>query len=344
MRRLEPGWGAAGACEQHRRLAAHEQGGVRFIAVWVGLGCVSARVHVWHGCDMGVCVCSVLAVARPPAQDPPHHPASSPLSRHPLVNKQNWELLAEVPLLQHPASSLQAASSSPEQPPHLAPGSVSITWRGDGRYFATASLDTAGTGGTMVRIWERDTAELHSLAQPEAAAAALLPAAAWQPNGRHLYVAAAQRHDAAAAAQPRGASQASEQQGEGEAEQARLAEAEGIAHVGAWKRELRRRQLARAAAVALGGSVGAAAAPESSVLLFERNGLQHGSFDLPPTPSNGSSIEQLAWSPDSEFLAVVLSEGDEDGRLAVFPGGARLCCRLLPLAAACFPAAETLAC
>lgn len=206
-----------------------------------------------------------------------------------------------MPLLQHKEGAQAAAAKAASEQAQLEPGSVSITWRGDGRYFATASLDSPGAATATLRVWERDTVELHSQGQPESAAAALLPAAAWQPNGRHLYVAAARRQEGGeAAAAPDAVLTADE------AEQARQVAAEGIAHVGAWKRELRRRQLARAAAAG-------AAAPEASVLLFERNGLQHGSFELPPAELDGSAIEQLAWSPDSEFLAVVLSEADEDG-------------------------------
>lgn len=206
-----------------------------------------------------------------------------------------------MPLLQHKEGAPAAAAEAASEQAQLAPGSVSIAWRGDGRYFATASLDGPGVATATLRIWERDTAELHSQGQPESAAAALLPAAAWQPNGRHLYVAAARRQEGGeVAATPDAVLTADE------AEQARQAAAEGIAHVGAWKRELRRRQLARAAAAG-------AAAPEANVLLFERNGLQHGSFELPPAELDGSAIEQLAWSPDSEFLAVVLSETDDDG-------------------------------
>lgn len=226
---------------------------------------------------------------------------------------QNWELLAEVPLLQHKEVA-GPADPAPEQPPQLVPGSVCVTWRGDGRYFATASLDGPGASSAMLRIWERDTAELHAQGQPESSAAALLPAAAWQPNGRHLYVAAARREKGGeAAAAPEAVLTADE------AEQARQAAAEGIAHVGAWKRELRRRQQARAAAA---GSD----APEASVLLFERNGLQHGSFELPPAELDGCAIEQLAWSPDSEFLAVVLSEADEDGEWRLPPA---VLCRVM---------------
>ena len=160
-------------------------------------------------------------------------------------------------------------------------------------------------------MWDRETAELHAEGE---AAAGLLPAVAWQPNGRHLYAAVCKP----AAGLPGAEQPPSQQEGQqghqrpDESEQALQAAAEGIQHVGAWKRELRRRQQQREAAAAPGGADSAAAA--SCVLLFERNGLQHGGFDVPPAAAGGASaIEQLAWSPDSEFLAVVLAEDDEDG-------------------------------
>lgn len=294
---------------------------------------------------------------------------------------QEWELLSEVPLLQQGGTggaaqpTQQAAAAAERQgPAQLSPGDVSITWRGDGLYFATASLDSpggcdqaagrrgcraAGEAGprhaatwlirhacslrarscrqaanalrsvlfccppapaapsgadaakATVRIWERQTGELHASGET---APGLLAAAAWQPNGRHLFVASSVAGPAsvggevevrAPAVQTDAAARTPSRPQEGDNEQARLATAEGIAHVGAWKRELRRRQAEREAA---GGSSGAAAdrPAAGAVLLFERNGLRHGGFELPA--AEGACIEQLAWSPDSEFLAVVLRE------------------------------------
>jgi hypothetical protein len=62
---------------------------------------------------------------------------------------QEWELLSEVPLRQHKEQQQQPAEQAQGQEKQhaaaaLAPGSVSITWRGDGLYFATASLDAPG--------------------------------------------------------------------------------------------------------------------------------------------------------------------------------------------------------
>ncbi|KAL4852847.1 Elongator complex protein 1 [Chlorella vulgaris] len=276
-----------------------------------------------------------------------------------LMMSKSWELLSEVPLLQHkqqPLSATEAAAAvvaghsvaadgtagtvdhsklaegpAEGQAPLLSPESVSVTWRGDGRYFATASVDSPGASAAVIRVWDRGTGELHAEGE---AAAGLLPAIAWQPNGRHLFAAvskpAAEQEQAPAAAaaapQQQQLGKGTEVEGEGEqarqqqqqqqqqqqreevdeGEEARQAAAEGIRHVGAWKRELRRRQALRAAQ---GGSAAA-----SAVLLFELNGLQHGGFEVPAAAGGAASlVEQLAWSPDSEFLAVVLSGEDEHG-------------------------------
>lgn len=141
--------------------------------------------------------------------------------------------------------------------------------------------------------------------------------AAWQPNGRHLYVA---QHNAIGESTE--ARELSHQKGNGTAAGAAGAAGEGagaeegergpqgqapeVRHVGAWKRELRRREAAAAAA---------GVAPSANhVLLFERNGLQHGGFDVPaPLALTGSDehgndqiVESMAWSPDSTVLAFVL--------------------------------------
>eukprot|EP00887_Chlorella_sp_A99_P002271 scaffold10.g2271.t1 len=279
--------------------------------------------------------------------------------------EEEWELVAEVPLLSYrhdtPAAAAASAAAAAqrrggaaphsterreegegdeeEEEVHLGAGDVAITWRGDGLFFATVSRDSprewrhgewtrARASAATVRVWDRDACELHSVGE---AAPGLLPAAAWQPNGRHLYVAqlTQQEHqeggaEAGAPAAPGGGSAAA---GEDEA---------AVRHVGAWKRELRRRQEAAAAA---GGQRHAAA-----VLLYERNGLQHGEFAV-PTPADapagtgsavpggaapggsgaaanglqlnggggGAGIAQLAWSSDSELLAVVVAATDADG-------------------------------
>ena len=46
------------------------------------------------------------------------------------------------------------------------------------------------------------------------------------------------------------------------------------------------------------------------MLLFERNGLQHGGFDVP----GRGVVTRLAWSSCSEVLAAVVSEPSDGGK------------------------------
>ena len=205
--------------------------------------------------------------------------------------------------------------------------SVSIAWRGDGKYFATCS---GAPGRRRVHIWDREAGcALHAAA--EAPPGRLLAPAAWQPNCRHLYVAA----DCSAA----------------EAAAAR----EEIAGAFAAAAEARLRAAgASALAAAAAPDAEPAAAPLAAaaasdpqrrvrrVLLFERNGLAHGGFDLPECAPGGggggsggdaATVRDLAWSPDSEILAVVLGppppaadedSGDGGGAAAAAAGGWRV--------------------
>lgn len=52
-----------------------------------------------------------------------------------------------------------------------------------------------------------------------------------------------------------------------------------------------------------------AAQASNRVVIYERNGLQHGGFDMP----GGGQVAGLAWSPDSQLLAVVVREADGTG-------------------------------
>ncbi len=67
------------------------------------------------------------------------------------THDQDWELLSEVPLLQQGGTggaalpARPAADATADHPQAaLSPDSVSITWRGDGLFFATTSLDSPG--------------------------------------------------------------------------------------------------------------------------------------------------------------------------------------------------------
>lgn len=148
----------------------------------------------------------------------------------------------------------------------------SISWRGDGTFFGvTHSIDDQCS--SVLTVWEGDSGELHSHGET---VPGLYPIIAWQPNGRNLYTV-----------------QCLERQSF-EPEESFIEDK--VKHVGAWKRELKRQQEAYRAAMEVNAG--------NRVVLYEKNGLQHGSFDLPGT----ATVESLQWSPDSEFLAIVSSD------------------------------------
>ncbi|KAG2445393.1 hypothetical protein HXX76_000015 [Chlamydomonas incerta] len=198
-----------------------------------------------------------------------------------LVMNQAWELMLEAPALGPPAPAAAAAAAAAAAGSSSAPGlryaEGAISWRGDGKFFAVVCRDAAAAVTAVteaaaapppapyrVRIWDRTTLEPHSAGEPFDC---LLPLPAWQPNGRHLYVAAA---GATAAAVSAGA------------------------------------PAPASAAVAWGGSGSSGSSSSASgagpaVLMYERNGLRHGGFALP----GSAPVAGLAWSCDSELLAVV---------------------------------------
>jgi hypothetical protein len=168
-----------------------------------------------------------------------------------------------------------------EAPP-LTPNSAGLTWRGDGRYLATCTVDNPDLPA-RIRVWDRTGARLHALGE---LVSNIVPRSiTWQPNGRHIYVARTVLMD------PKGGEQvqltkSSERPGaQGQAPEVR--------HVGAWKRELKRREERDSS-------------PEQyDVLIFERNGLQHGGFMRGFNALKTEQVEQMSWSPDSRVLAIV---------------------------------------
>ena len=163
---------------------------------------------------------------------------------------------------------------------------VGISWRGDGKYIATCvrcGVDDLSPG--RLRIWDVENLSLHAIGEQSPGT---LPVLAWQPNGRTLCVANS-LSDSQVEEMAMLRLMKQETGGQGQAPEVR--------HVGAWKRELRRRQEAAA---------GEAAGP-SRVFIYERNGLQHGDFVV---PGDGVRIEQMLWSGDSRTLAVVVCEDD----------------------------------
>ncbi|KAL6778833.1 hypothetical protein ACKKBF_B04435 [Auxenochlorella protothecoides x Auxenochlorella symbiontica] len=166
-------------------------------------------------------------------------------------------------------------------------GSASVEWRADGACFATATA--GGPSDThALCIWDGVSGEVTARGE---AAPGLTQLLSWQPNGRHLYT--VQRLGAVAAGS------------EAPAAAARPLES----HVAAWKREARRREAAAAAAAAEQGP----ARPTHRVVLWERNGLQHGGFDLVAPGGEGAVVTGLGWSPGSEVLAVACSQEDGSG-------------------------------
>jgi hypothetical protein len=228
---------------------------------------------------------------------------------------QEWDVLAEVTVPSPGAAAGTASTEAPSNPLLL---SATLAWRGDSKYFATNTLwqttSSSRSGACrLLHIWDREDCQLHSTAQ---AAAGLAAPIAWQPNSRHLYAAAAVaqdlQHQAAATAgfDSRGQPlKAAPHQQPGvpswPAVEAAAAAAGGGSH------PQQQQQQASSVVDAAGGSW------LQHVLLYERNGLQHGGFDVPTYSQAGSSsssssssglvIHALHWSSDSELLAVVLA-------------------------------------
>ncbi|KAL3695969.1 hypothetical protein R1sor_010045 [Riccia sorocarpa] len=97
-----------------------------------------------------------------------------------LLMTQDWDVLYEIPINQTPGSSTSGL---------IPPGGVQISWRGDGKYFATlVSFDSSACEGkkeptSSLKVWERETGALHSCGEP---IASLQPALSWSPNGSRI--------------------------------------------------------------------------------------------------------------------------------------------------------------
>jgi elongator complex protein 1 len=232
-----------------------------------------------------------------------------------LLVTSTWDLLWETPVInnnpEYPQlTSLPGPVPDPGSEVQLSRRTAAMSWRGDGKYLATCTEDLAAGGSngssTRVRVWDRESGKLHALGESVVGVHSVL---AWQPNGRHLYVA---QHKHFALESVENSTSNGPENGDNDLQQrGAQGQAPEVRHVGAWKRELRRRE---EAAKAAGGNTSA-----NQILLFERNGLQHGQFDVPASffsKNRGNStdddviIESLVWSPDSDVLAVVLSTSD----------------------------------
>lgn len=267
-----------------------------------------------------------------------------------LTGPPTWEVLAEVEI---PRDEEQQAEDDLTPPPLL---DVNITWRGDGRYFATSSAPVGSSGhgvnsgGRAVHIWAREDEDpepggctaaaaggdfssssgpggrtrvreeeddqqhhqrqrhclLHASGE-QGGAVGLTGAVAWQPNCRHLFAAqvvpAGYDVDAVAPAKGKLAAVPAPQR----------AAPQAAAGGG-------RRALIASAPRTGDEEPGPRDSPWLRVALFERNGLKHGGFEVVPPTTEGEAaaaavpppsapshrIASMAWSPDSELLAVVL--------------------------------------
>ncbi len=72
-----------------------------------------------------------------------HFPRGA-LADHAVTALQYWQLLAEVPLQSWLDTGRQPQDQAAPSAEVLQPGEVAVTWRGDGRYFATADRQAPG--------------------------------------------------------------------------------------------------------------------------------------------------------------------------------------------------------
>ena len=223
-----------------------------------------------------------------------------------LLMNSSWQVIWEQPI-PYTIGDNNYSSSGKE----VIASDAAISWRGDGKYFAS-TIKINNNSGVQLHIWDREGGELHATGEH---ADNLHHVIAWQPNCRHLY-AAQSLVDATTHHHPH-------QDDDGDQHQQETSTItdtttttttttatsleDKVKHVGAWKRELRRQQEAQQATDHLHAS--------HKVILYERNGLQHGGFGVSTrsveyyeqSPIDVSTITSMAWSRDSEFLALVLS-------------------------------------
>ncbi|KAI3817744.1 hypothetical protein L1987_11542 [Smallanthus sonchifolius] len=95
-----------------------------------------------------------------------------------LVMTHDWDLLYETPLEDH----IEDADLS-DQCLHseCTPGSPA-TWRGDGKFFAIIS-SMSNSLSKKIKIWERDTGNLHSVSEPKAFMGEIVE---WMPSGAKI--------------------------------------------------------------------------------------------------------------------------------------------------------------
>lgn len=172
----------------------------------------------------------------------------------------------------------------------LSQNDASISWRGDCKYFTTVVRRDRKSPG-RVRVWDVEGQDLHALGEQSPGT---LPVLAWQPQGRVLCV--ANFLDVDQAEEVHLLRQMTNEEGD-------QGQAPEVRHVGAWKRELKRREEAAK-------KIGSDAWGPSRIFIYERNGLQHGECIIPG--SSGTVIDCMKWSSDSQTLAIVLRHQEED--------------------------------
>ncbi|KAF5832885.1 IKI3 family-domain-containing protein [Dunaliella salina] len=209
-----------------------------------------------------------------------------------LLMDQEWELLAEVHLADPPPGCPNPGSWFRD---------IQLSWRGDGKFFATSHRALRdGTPQRVMLVWDRTAScQLHATCEE---AEGLLPVLAWQPNGRHLYTVQQQSAVAHSSKPPGSAGLAAKRaalRAGAQPPQQQLAGQEGVkgsektAPAGVHQHQQQQQQQALAPPKLL--------PPPPRVLLYERNGLGHGGF---PLRARGRVVA-MEWSSDSELLAVV---------------------------------------
>lgn len=153
-----------------------------------------------------------------------------------LAMTQDWDVLYEVSYdLDNNLETLMSGTTADGISCLSSPLSqVRVSWRGDGKYFATLGWSGNSEGLQRLRIWERESGTLHSSSEPKAFMEAAMD---WMPSGAKV-----------------------------------------------------------AAACNRSKSKNCA-----SVVFFERNSLERGSFDIYEPPE--AKIEMLKWNCNSELLA-----------------------------------------
>lgn len=96
-----------------------------------------------------------------------------------LVMTHDWDVLFEAAYKDHcedfdVSESLKPANDKCESP---------ISWRGDGKYFATLSRVPNSALLRKIKVWERDSGSLHSSSEPKALIAEALD---WMPSGAKI--------------------------------------------------------------------------------------------------------------------------------------------------------------